>query len=90
MELARGMIAIQQATLENIFEYSELYPDLIKSCSDFLRGRNWKTHSFFPGPVNSTLLDVTHKGCKIFHSLPYSLCFFHLQKFQNNVQITIV
>ena len=52
MELERGMIAIQQAILENIFSYSELYSDLIDACTDFLRGRKWKTSSYFPGPVN--------------------------------------
>ena len=50
-----GMIAIQQATFENIFTYSDLYPDLIKTCNDFLRGRSWKTSSYFPGPVNPPL-----------------------------------
>jgi hypothetical protein len=51
LELARGMIAIQQAIFENVFTYSDLYPDLLSSCSDFLRGRSWKTSSYFPGPV---------------------------------------
>ena len=51
LELARGMIAIHQAIFEFVFQYSELYPDLLSSCSDFLRGRSWKTSSYFPGPV---------------------------------------
>ena len=40
MELHRGMIAIQQAIFENVFTYSDLYPDLIATCNDFLRGRS--------------------------------------------------
>ena len=55
MELARGMIAIQQAIFENVFTYSDLYPDLIATCNEFLRGRSWKTSSYFPGPVNPPL-----------------------------------
>ena len=52
MELHRGMIAIQQAIFDNVFVYSDSYPDLIATCNDFLRGRSWKTSSYFPGPVN--------------------------------------
>ena len=52
MELPRSMIAIQQEIFEKVFTYSDLYPDLLSSCSDFLRGRSWKTSSYFPGPVN--------------------------------------
>ena len=55
MELHRGMIAIQQAIFENVFTYSDLYPDLIATCNDFLRGRSWKTSSYFPGSVNPPL-----------------------------------
>ena len=40
LELARGMIAIHQAIFEFVFKYSELYPDLLSSCSDFLCGRS--------------------------------------------------
>ena len=36
MELHRGMIAIQQAIFENVFTYSDLYPELIATCNDFL------------------------------------------------------
>ena len=55
MELHRGMIAIQQVIFENVFTYSDLYPDLIATCNDFLRGRSWKTSSYFPGSVNPPL-----------------------------------